>query len=287
MVQLGRYTLYSIETGRFGLDGGAMFGIVPKPLWEKRITPDASNRIPLHMRCLLLEGDERLILIDTGIGDTFAGTKHEDLYAVDHSGATLDGSLERHGFSREDVTDVILTHLHFDHCGGSTRRVGEEPTVAFPNATFHVQADHWTWAMDPNPKERGSFLKRNFAPIEDAGQLETVDGAGELFPGVEVMVAEGHTEAQQLVKISGDTETSTLVYVADLLPTHHHLAPAWTMAYDVRPLQTIDEKATFLERAVEEEWNLFFEHDPDVEVASLERSDRGIQATGLRSLDEL
>jgi glyoxylase-like metal-dependent hydrolase (beta-lactamase superfamily II) len=298
MVQIGPYTLYAIETGRFGLDGGAMFGIVPKPLWEQRIEPDAQNRIPLHMRCLLLEGEGRLILIDTGIGDTFAGMKQEDFYAVDHSVHTLDGSLGRHGFAPEDVTDVILTHLHFDHCGGSTRRVGEDRhEVAFPNATFHVQSEHWEWATDPNPKEAGSFLQRNFVPIEEAGQLHAVGGAQTLFPGVDVRLAHGHTHAQQIVKISGEKGGTgapgttgapvTLVYAADLLPTTHHLAPAWTMAYDVRPLQTIEEKEAFLDEAVENGWHLFFEHDPDVEVASLQRTDRGVQTTRHRTLDQL
>lgn len=290
MVQLGAYTLYTIETGRFGLDGGAMFGIVPKPLWEQRIAPDDNNRIPLHMRCLLLEGNDRLILIDTGIGDTFAGTKQQDIYAVDHEVASMDQSLAQHGFAPPDITDVVLTHLHFDHCGGSTRRVDDDQhEVVFPNATFHVPADHWAWATDPNPKEAGSFLQQNFAPLKASGQVQLVDEEAELFPGVETLRVHGHTEAQQIIKISGRPagDNRTLVYVADLLPTTHHLAPAWTMAYDVRPLQTIDEKAAFLERAVEDDWSLFFEHDPDVAVAGVERTDRGIQPTDPRPLSEL
>jgi len=290
MVSLGEYTLYTVETGRLGLDGGAMFGIVPKPLWSQKIEPDDQNRIPLHMRCLLLEGRGRLILVDTGIGDTFVGTKYRDIYAVDTESASLQSSLAAHGFGVEDVTDVVLTHLHFDHCGGSTRQTGEGHEVVFPNATFHVQSDHWAWAMEANPKEKGSFLKQNFAPIEANGQLHLVDGAQTLFDGVEVILAHGHTESQQLVKVTGTrdngTET-TLVYVADLLPTTHHLAPAWTMAYDVRPLTTIDEKATFLEHAADAEWNLFFEHDPEVAVSSLHRTDRGVVPRDPRSLRDL
>lgn len=285
MPTIGPYTLYSVEAGRFGLDGGAMFGIVPKPLWAKRIEPDSENRIPLNMRCLLLVGDERVILVDTGVGDTFAGTKYESIYAVDHEYATLAGSLAEHGISRADVTDVILTHLHFDHCGGSTVQEGDRARVAFPNATYHVQRAHWKWANDPNPKENGSFLRRTFAPIETAGQLHLVDGSGELLPGITVDLVDGHTESQQIVTVS-DEET-TLVYVADLLPTTHHLAPTWTMAYDVRPLQTIEEKSEFLEQALEQEWTLFFEHDPEVSVASLERTDRGIEVTDQRGLDRL
>lgn len=285
MPQIGPYTLHAIETGRFGLDGGAMFGIVPKPLWSQRIAPDEKNRIPLSMRCLLLVGGDRVILIDTGIGDTFDGTKYQDLYAVDHSSTTLMESLSECGVEREEVTDVILTHLHFDHSGGSTRQTESGVNVTFPNATYHVQERHWSWAADPTPKEQGSFLEKNFAPIEAAGQLHRVDGAGELLPHIEVLLVHGHTEAQQIVKISD--ETTTLVYVADLLPTTHHLRPTWTMAYDVRPLQTIDEKAEFLDQAERSEWNLFFEHDPEVAVADLSRTERGVEVVRRRSLNDL
>jgi glyoxylase-like metal-dependent hydrolase (beta-lactamase superfamily II) len=285
MPKIGPYTLHAIETGRFGLDGGAMFGIVPKPLWSQRIEPDAQNRIPLNMRCLLLNGDERTILVDTGVGDTFEGTEYQGIYAVDHDTATLNGSLRDHGVAPEDVTDVILTHLHFDHCGGSTRQTDTGPAVTFPNATYHVQERHWNWANDPNPKEKGSFLADTFAPIETGGQLHLVDGGGPLLPHVDVRLVHGHTEAQQIVKVYDDE--TTLVYVADLLPTTHHLPPAWTMAYDVRPLQTIDEKSDFLERAEDSEWKLFFEHDPEVAVGDLARTDRGIEVVRRRSLENL
>lgn len=262
-----------------------MFGIVPKPLWSERIEPDAKNRIPLHMRCLLIEGSDRLILVDVGVGDTFAGTKYADIFAVNHEDAALEASLREHGFTPSDVTDVILTHLHFDHCGGATRQGEEGPELVFPNATYHVQKRHWEWANDANPKEGGSFIPETFAPIEAAGQLHLVDGAGSLFPGIDLSLVHGHTEAQQIVKIS-DEET-TLVYVADLLPTSHHLAPTWTMAYDVRPLVTIEEKGEFLERAVDAEWNLFFEHDPEVEVGRLDRTDQGIEVVHRHTLKEL
>jgi glyoxylase-like metal-dependent hydrolase (beta-lactamase superfamily II) len=285
MPEIGPYTLYSIETGRFGLDGGAMFGIVPKPLWEKRIEPDNRNRIPLHMRCLLLEGRNRLILVDTGIGDVFTGTKYEDIYAVDREDATLVDGLAERGFAAEAVTDVILTHLHFDHCGGATRQTERGRELQFPNATYHVQQEHWHWAQDPNPKEQGSFLERTMAPLEQSGQLHLVDGATVLSPGLSVECVDGHTQAQQIVTVSD--EESTLVYVADLLPTIHHLAPTWTMAYDVRPLQTIEEKGSFLQRAVNAEWNLFFEHDPNVAVGRPRETDRGFEIHNPRPLRDL
>lgn len=261
-----------------------MFGIVPKPLWERRIPADDRNRIPLNMRCLLLEGDGRVILIDNGLGHKY-DSKFADLFAVDHSEYTLDGSLEAAGFSREDVTDVILTHLHFDHCGGSTRQAGDRVEVAFPNASFHVQRAHWEWANAPNDRERASFLAENLDPLAASGQLHLVDGEGTLFPGVDVLLANGHTEAQQLVKISGPE--GTLVFVADLLPTSAHLRAPWIMAYDVRPLVTLDEKEAFLERAWEGGWHLFFEHDPEVIVSGLHKSDRGITIGTPRTLDEL
>ncbi len=263
-----------------------MFGIVPKPLWSQRIEPDADNRIPLATRCLLLKGEDRRILIDTGVGDTFAGTKYADIYAVDPPEGGLEQQLAAHDVAPEAITDVILTHLHFDHCGGSTRQTDDgEAVVAFPNATYHVQKSHWTWAQTSNPKERQSFLDRTFVPLQESGQLHLVEGGTTLFPGISVEQVHGHTEAQQIVTVA-DADT-TLVYVADLLPTTHHLAPAWTMAYDVRPLVTIEEKRDFLQRAADAEWNLFFEHDPNVAVANVEQTDRGFQITQSRPLHQL
>jgi len=286
MDSIGPYTLYAIETGRFALDGGAMFGIIPKPLWERRIAADDRNRIPLHMRCLLLQSTDRCILIDNGLGTSYSD-KFADIYAVDHQFATLSASLTRVGVAPADVTDVILTHLHFDHCGGSTRRTEEgELELVFPNAQHYVQRSHWDWAAAPNVREEGSFLEDNLAPLDAAGQLQFVDGDEELFPGITVHPVHGHTEAQQIVKIS-DTQGNTLVFVADLLPTTAHLAPAWNMAYDVRPLQTIDEKAAFLDDAVDGGWSLFFEHDPEVAVADVHRTDRGVATTNHRPLTDL
>jgi len=286
MPEIGPYTLHAIETGRFALDGGAMFGIIPKPLWQQRIAPDARNRIPLHMRCLLVQGHGRCILIDSGIGDKY-GDKFADIYAIDHAFATLLESLDHAQVAPEDVTDVILTHLHFDHCGGSTQRRADGTLgLTFPNAQHYVQRAHWEWAQTPNVREKGSFLDENLAPLAASGQLQFTDGEEELFPGITVHPVHGHTEAQQTVKISDGGE-NTLVFVADLLPTTAHLAPAWNMAYDVRPLVTIDEKMAFLTDAVDHGWDLFFEHDPEVVVASVKRTERGIEPVDRRPLTEL
>lgn len=284
MPKIGDYTLHTIETGRFGLDGGAMFGIVPKPLWERKIPADAKNRIPLNMRCLLIEGGGRLMLIDNGLGDKY-DEKFSDIFAVDHEYAELNRSLNSLGFSVDDVTDVIITHLHFDHCGGSTKRTGENLDIVFKNARHLVQKDHWDWAQHPNVRERNSFLKENLAPLQSSGLLEFVDGSAEIAPGISVFAAHGHTEAMQLVKISD--EDTTLVYTADLLPTHAHIPSAWNMAYDLFPMTTIKEKEAFLKEACENNWHLFFEHDPEVEVASLAATNRGVKIVDKRSLVEL
>ena len=283
MLDLGRYTPHAIETGRFGLDGGAMFGIVPKPLWEKKITPDDKNRIPLAARCLLLEGRDRLILIDAGVGEP-PSEKFADIFAVDREHSELLRSLEEAGFEAGDVTDVILTHLHFDHCGGTTRRgEGGDWQPAFEHARYHVQRGHWEWARTSNPKEAGSFRDENIQPLADSGAVELVDGNENILPGIEALPVHGHTEAQQIVKIDGGDDT--LVYVADLLPTTRHLKAAWTMAYDVRPMTTIEEKTDFLDKAERNDWTLFFEHDPDTAVADLKRTEDGVELAAPRALE--
>ncbi len=284
MPKIGSYSLHTIETGRFGLDGGAMFGIIPKPLWSRRIAADDSNRIPLNMRCLLLEGQGRVILVDNGLGEKY-DRKFAEIYAVDEGHPNLKESLERAGFSLDDVTDVILTHLHFDHCGGSTHRTRNGLELTFPDARYHVQRAHWEWALDPNQREKASFFGENLRPLAESDQLSLLDGQMELFPGIELILMNGHTEAQQLVKVTDDA--TTLVFVADLLPTTAHLRLPWIMAYDVRPLVTLDEKARFLEEAVDGGWHFFFEHDPEVAVATPERSERGIDVGSPRSLEDL
>jgi len=284
MARIGDYNLHTVDTGSFALDGGAMFGIVPKPLWEKRIPGDGSNRIRLRARCLLVEGNGRLTLIDAGIGDK-PDEKFRHIFGVEFESGNLVGSLRELGFSVDDVTDVVLTHLHFDHCGGASVRVGDRLGVAFPRARYHVQREHWAWANDPGPRERASFLSENLSPLSESGQLRLVDKTAEIAPGLSVRTVNGHTTAMQLVKVQ-DAATA-LVYVADLLPTVHHVAPAWNMAYDLRPLTTMSEKESLLAEAHEGRWHLFFEHDPDVEVASVRQGDRGYQLTDFRPLSEL
>lgn len=280
-MKIGPYTLHEIHAGRLGLDGGAMFGIIPKPLWERRIAPDGRNRIPLAMRCLLLEGDGRLVLIDNGLGDKY-DAKFGDIYDVDVESSNLHRSLHAAGFSEADVTDVILTHLHFDHCGGSTVRDGSGGLrVAFPNAAYHVQRSHWEWAHT-SPREGASFLSENLDPLEASGQLRFVEGAVPVLPGVEALVVNGHTRGQQLLKISDDDHT--LLYAADLLPTAAHVPLLWVMAYDVAPLDTLAEKAPILERAAREGWTILFEHDTETATARIEKSERGFRAIDERPI---
>lgn len=283
MPRIGPYTLHTIETGRFALDGGAMFGIVPRVLWERQMRPDERNRISMAMRCLLLESSDRLVLIDNGLGNKY-DAKFQQLYAIDDETWNLHRSLQAAGFGAADVTDVILTHLHFDHAGGSVSREGEHLVMTFPNARHYVQRRHWEWAIAPRLREAASFLKENLDPLAASGQMVLLDGPGPVLPGIDVQVVDGHTEAQQIVQISGPE--GTLVYVADLLPTHAHLPALWGMAYDIRPLQTIEEKQAFLAQAEAEGWTLFFGHDPSVALANVARTERGFAARDPRTLHE-
>ena len=272
MIECGPYTLTLIETGRFKLDGGAMFGIVPKPLWEQRIPADDQNRIELAMRCLLIQGNDRCILVDTGIGAHFS-EKEQSIFGIDHDTHTLTGSLQQAGIEPADITDVVFTHLHFDHSGGAVVRGKDALKPRFPEATHHVQERHWEAARAPNPKEQNSFRDAILDPLANQVRWTFHDGPGLLMPGIHLHVVNGHTRAQQMVRVQGDEQA--YVFVGDLLPTHHHAGPAWTMAYDIAPLQTIDEKAGFLQEGHASEWTLLFEHDPDVSMGSVRESDRG------------
>ena len=284
MPEIAGYQLHSIETGHFALDGGAMFGIVPRVLWERHFTPDEKNRIPMHMRCLLLEGHGRLILIDNGVGDKYTD-RFASMFAIDDATVNLSSSLRALGYDFSDITDVILTHLHFDHCGGSTVRQGDVLKVAFPNAVFHVQKDHWDWACMPNVREKASFLAENMEPLGESGQLSLIEGNTRLFPGIELICVDGHTKSMQLVKMQD--EKRTLLFAADLLPTSAHLLPPWNMAYDLWPMTTIEEKARILEQAVAENWTIFFEHDAQTAIAEVSDSERGPRVDNPRTFAEL
>ena len=285
--------LYPIDTGLFKLDGGAMFGVVPKPLWSKLHPPDEKNLCTWAMRCLLVETDGHLILIDNGIGDKqdakFFG--HYDLHGDD----TLDKSLAKHGFSKDDITDVFLTHLHFDHCGGSIVRQGDGFAPAFKNATYWSNTYHWEWATKPNAREKASFLKENILPIQESGQLKFVDVerqqptdtpyVKELFPDMDVLLVNGHTDAMMIPHIR--YKGRTLCYMADLLPSVHHVPLPWVMAYDTRPLLTLQEKGAFLERAADDDFVLFLEHDNVNECATLERTEKGVRLKATMPLSAL
>lgn len=268
---LGSFQLHEVRDGTFALDGGAMFGVVPRPLWERKHPADERNRIRLALRCLLVDDGKRRVLIDDGIGDKLDG-KHRDIYAVDHSRFDLDRELARAGFSRADITDVVLTHLHFDHSGGTTRLESGELALAFPNATYHLQRRNWAWAHHPSEKDRGSFRAENYSLLERSGRLHLLDGQTELYPGIQLFVSEGHTVGLQLARIT-DGERS-VVFCADLIPTTSHLRAAWVMAYDLYPLTTIEEKKMLLAQAVEDGWILFFEHDPDIAACTV-KEERG------------
>ena len=275
---IGGYRLDPVHAGVLGLDGGAMFGIVPKALWARKSPADDRNRIPLAMRCLLLRGHGRTVLIDDGLGDKY-DDKFAGIFAVDRSEHDLLPSLAALGVAPEDVTDVVLTHLHFDHCGGSTRR-GEDGalTTTFPNATYHVQRRHWAWAHE-SPREGASFLTENLEPLAASGQLQLLDPGDAPLPGMELLVVDGHTRGQHLPLLLGDG--GPLLFAADLVPTAAHVPLLWIMAYDVAPLDTLTEKERILGRAAEEGWTLFFEHDPSTATARVERTDRG----GFRAVD--
>ena len=281
-MKIGGYEIHSIETGRFALDGGAMFGVVPWVFWSKTNPPDSRNRITLAARCLLLVGNGKVILVDNGNGTKWSD-KLKDIYRLDNSQFTLEQSLKKHGVAPDDVTDVVLTHLHFDHCGGSTTIVDGTIVPAFRRASYHVQREHLNLALQPTERDRGSFMKEDFAVLRERGLLKLVDGEKELFPGVRVIVCNGHTSAQQLPVISDDS--TTLLFCCDLVPTLSHIPFPYIMGYDVRPLATLDEKKKILPKAEKEGWVLFLEHDPETEAVTLKQGEKGLVADKKLSLE--
>lgn len=277
--------LHTIDTGLFKLDGGAMFGVVPKTLWNKINPADENNLCTWAMRCLLVEEGDRLILIDNGIGnkqdDKFFG--HYYLHGND----SLDSSLTKLGFSRDDISDVFLTHLHFDHCGGSIVRENDKLVPAFKNATFWSNEKHWEWAVHPNDREKASFLKENILPIQESGQLNFIpsDDGFEFSERMKIRFAYGHTDAMMLPQL--EYKGQTIVYMADLLPSAGHIPIPYVMAYDMFPLQTLKEKKAFLEEAVNNNYILYFEHDPNIECCTLQQTEKGVRVKETFKLAEI
>ncbi len=270
-MKLGDWTFRAFHDGRFKLDGGAMFGVVPKVMWEKHHRADEANRIDLDLRCLLAEQGDRRILVDVGMGDRW-DEKKRGVFAIERRPNQLVAELAEAGITRESVTDVILTHLHFDHAGGALRE-GEdgqlEPT--FPNARHWVQKRHWDWAGHPSERDRASFRRDDFALLDEAGLLELADGSGEIMPGVRVTPVSGHTPGQQVVEFH--TGQGAVAFVADLIPFLSQLHVPWIMGFDLNPLLTVTEKKQFLTRAVDEGIVLVFEHDPVHEAATVTFTD--------------
>ena len=278
--------LYSIETEYFKLDGGAMFGVVPKSIWNKLNPADENNLCNWAMRCLLIEDGNKLILIDNGVGNKQDAKFFSHYYL--NGEYTLDSSLKKAGFNKDDITDVILTHLHFDHCGGSIDRIDGKLVPAFKNATYWSNERHWEWATKPNDREKASFLKENILPIKESGQLKMVKGewakvnsekleeaASEILPEISFRFVNGHTDAMMLPQII--YKDKTIVYMADLLPSVHHIPMPYVMGYDMFPLTTMNEKKSFLKEAIEKDYILFFEHDPVNECCNLHQTERGIR----------
>ena len=277
--------IYPINAGHFKLDGGAMFGVVPKSMWQKLNPPDENNMCNWAMRCMLIEDEGRLILIDNGMGDK-QSEKFFGYYFL-NGDDTLDKSLAKYGFSKDDITDVFLTHLHFDHCGGSIEKSGDQLIPAFKNAIYWSNEKHWKWATEPNDREKASFLKENILPIQESGKLkfiETKEGT-QFTKNIKLRFVNGHTESMMLPEIT--YKNKTIIYMADLLPSVAHIPIPYVMAYDTRPLQTLVEKKSFLDEALKKDFILFFEHDREIECCNLELTDKGIRSKETFKLESI
>ena len=299
--------LYSINTGYFKLDGGAMFGVVPKSMWNKLNPADENNMCSWALRCLLIEDEGKLILIDTGMGNK-QNAKFFGHYYL-HGDDTLEKSLAKHGFTKDDITDVFLTHLHFDHCGGSIEKDGDKLIPAFKNATYWSNKNHWQWATQPNAREKASFLKENILPIQESGQLKFIEVNSEkaefiseslvvskntpplstlnspLSTHLDLLIANGHTNAMMLPKINYNGKT--IVFMADLLPSAAHIPLPYVMGYDMFPLTTLNEKNAFLTEAVENNYILFFEHDLVNECCTLQITEKGVRVKEVFKLSDI
>ena len=283
-MKIGDYTIHSIQTGLFKLDGGAMFGVVPKNLWQKTNPSDDQNRIEMCTRALLLDSGKRIILVDTGIGYKLS-EKLNSIYAVDFSTYTLESGLASRGLSRSDITDVILTHLHFDHAGGSTEYDESGKAMpAFENAVYHVQKKHFEWAMNPTDRDKASFFPENYVPLFESGRLAFTDGEQKFDECITLCPLNGHTSHMQLVKVSdGD---NTLLHLADLIPTAGHIPAPFIMGYDLFPLTTLDEKKKYLKEISENNWTVVFEHDPHNECVRISFDGKNYFASDKSALNQ-
>ncbi|MCK6618298.1 MAG: MBL fold metallo-hydrolase [Cyclobacteriaceae bacterium] len=276
--------LHVIDTGFFKLDGGAMFGVVPKTIWQKTNPADENNLCTWAMRCLLIEDGDKLILIDNGIGDKQDAKFFSHYYL--HGNDTLVGSIRKAGFDPKDITDMFLTHLHFDHCGGGVIRTGENLELTFKNAQYWSNADHWKWATEPNPREKASFLKENILPMEESGQLQFVNAGGlSPFTQFEILYVNGHTDKMMIpiIRYKGQT----ICFMADLIPSTGHIPLPYVMGYDTRPLLTLEEKARFLNEAADNHYILYFEHDPVNECCTVKHTDKGVRLDEVLRLADL
>ncbi|MBK9482552.1 MAG: MBL fold metallo-hydrolase [Bacteroidetes bacterium] len=277
--------VYTINTGLFKLDGGAMHGVVPKSMWQKVNVADENNMCSWAMRCLLIEDESQLILIDTGMGNK-QDAKFFGHY-FPHGDDSLEKSIKQLGFSNDDITDVFLTHLHFDHCGGAVSRVGESLKPTFAHATYWSHQKHWHSAVNPNIREKASFLKENILPLQESGQLKFVHDQQEmaLSKNIEIITVNGHTESMMLPLIKYNEQS--ILFCADLIPSKAHVSLPWVMAYDMQPLETLKEKEAILKQAVAEDWVLFFEHDLHNECCRLVQTEKGIRASESMMLSDL
>ena len=275
--------LYSIETGFFKLDGGAMFGVVPKSIWHKSNPADDNNLCTWANRLLLIEDGKRLTLVDTAIGDKQDDKFFRHYYL--HGDATIDSSLAKYGFHRDDITDILLTHLHFDHCGGAIQRDGDRLIPAFKNAYYWSNEKHWEWALNPNPREKASFLKENILPIQESGQLKFLKEDERYDNNITIRYANGHTESMMLPQI--EYKGKTILYMADLLPSVGHIPLPYVMSYDIRPLTTMQERQSYWKEIVDREYMLFFEHDAVNECCNLQHTEKGIRVKDIFKLDDI
>lgn len=269
-MKIGKYKLSPVVTGNISLDGGAMFGVVPKALWERSNPADDKNRINLSTRLLLLQSDSRNILVDTGIGKGW-DDKFSRIYNVRNN--SVQDELAKYNINADDISDVILTHLHFDHTGGSVIKENDKILPAFPNAKYHVQEEQYKWALEASDKDKASYIHDRFVPLFNEGILNLLKGEDKIDDEISLIVINGHTFSQQLVKVSDGNET--LLYCGDLIPTASHVPLPYVMAYDLQPMVTMEEKKKILHQALEENWKLFFEHDPEITAATVTQSMHG------------